>query len=338
MIVTRQNFVEALTQWLRGNHDTKTVKIETQSGVRLAVEEALVKANMEPVRISMQGLQGVDITSACTTPIAVTFKRKVIIVYDYDAIVSSDQSLLNHVNTAIRTNVVPVVLVGRPVTGKAATLPIKGFETMAIQDDEYEVIAITRDKKDTFADKGIDGAMNALLGRQDLDYRGDGIAFGGVYDNYLTNSTRLTIHDLASIADSYSWSDATGEAMCKTGMYEDPYTFVPVTEAACFFSKKDKGTVKTFGQVWSKTNAMYAKTNSIHALQKMVRPHGHHSQIDGFDHIRSMLLTHISNQEYNKAADIVKSMDITAPGLLSLMRLWKCKYTLSVHAKIKAFL
>lgn len=337
MIVTRQNFIETLTQWLLQDHDVKTVKIETQSGARLAVEEAIVQANMEPVRISMQGLQGVDMASASKSPIAVTFKRKVIIVYDYDAIVSGDQSLLNHVNTAIRTNMVPIVLVGKTVTGKAATLPIKGYHTITIQNDEYEVIAITKDKKDTFEDKGIEGAINALRGRHDLDYRGDGIAFGGVFDNYLTNSSRLSIDELSNISDTYSWSEATGEVLCENGMYEDPYTFVPVTTAAAYFSKEDKGLVKTFGQVWSKTNAMYAKMNSIHALQTMVRPIGYFSQVDGFDHIRNILLQHISNQEYEKVANVAKSMGITASGLLSLMRLWKCKYTLSIHAKIKAF-
>lgn len=336
MNVSREDFVPALTQWLKQRHDVRTIVVQTMSGARLMVEDAVKRANMEPVRITTHGLQGVNLQVACQSPIAVTFRRKVIIVYDYDAIVSSDQTLLNHINAAVKTNVVPVVLVGQPVRGKAATLPVKGYHTMCIQNDEYEIRAITYDTKDTFDDKGLDGAVQSLRGRVDVDYRGDGIAFGGVYDNYLTNSSDTTIDDIQRIAEAYSWSDANTEAMCQAGAFEDPYTHVPVsTAAAVFQGRRTKGTVGTFGQVWSKTNAMYSKVNAVHSLQVATRACGAMTQIDGFDWLRSMIVQYIQQRRYGDVAALATSLGITPPKLLLLMRLWKCKYTLSVHAKIK---
>jgi len=338
MNVNREDFVSTLTQWLKQTHDVRTLVVQTMSGARLMVEDAVTQANMEPVRVTTHGLQGINLQVASQSPIAVTFRRKVILVYDYDAIVNSDQALLNHINAAIKTTIVPVVLVGQPVRGKSATLPIKGYQTITIQNDQYEIRAITYDTKDTFDDKGLDGAVQSLSGRVDVDYRGDGIAFGGVYDNYLTNSTDTSIEDMLRIAEAYSWSDANTEAMCRTGAFEDPYTHVPVsTAAAVFQGKKTKGTVKTFGQVWSKTNAMYSKTNAIHTLQIATSGCGTYTQVDGFDWLRTMIVRYIQQERYSDIAALATSLGITPPKLLLLMRLWKCKYTLSVHAKIKNF-
>lgn len=205
-------------------------------------------------------------------------------------------------------------------------------ETPPDPEDGY-AITIVYGKKDTFDDKGLSGAQHALDGRTDVDYRGDNIAYGGVYDSYLEScpNTRASI-----IAEAYSWSDVIGDSMY--GIAEDLYSFVPLMTAATAFSSSSKhGKVKSFGVVWSKNNARYAKVKNIQTIQKTMldTKNCHFGICDGLDFCRSILTRYIHAKQYAEAAAFATKIGLDPQSLILLMRLWKTKYTLSIHAKVK---
>jgi len=339
-MVPRDKLVDELTSWLKQPGDPKTCLVTLPNGLVILddIHTAVTRANMDSVCIDMNGLNGVDMYSAARSPIAVTFRRKVIVVFDYDAIVSNNQPFLTHITTAMKLNIVPVVLVAQEMTGKTATLPVKHHHTITVEhppevsSDEY-AITIVYGKKDTFDDKGLIGAQHALEGRTDVDYRGDNIAYGGVYDSYLESCPNTSA---CTVAEAYSWSDVIGDSMY--GIADDLYSYVPLMTAATAFSSSSKrGTVKSFGVVWSKNNARYAKVKNIQTIQRTMldtqkRIFG---ICDGLDFCRSILTKFIHAKQYADAARFATRIGLDAQSLILLMRLWKTKYTLSIHAKVK---
>ena len=219
---------DVLLPWLASTRDqsTKTVVIESPNGpgtdvdlmdIAPYVEETCACAGMELVRFGI-GYPPVDIESVCSSPMAVTFKRKVLVVYHYDAISASDVSMTSAVHTAMKRNTVPIIVLTRSET--RPTLKHCHWITL----EGCRIVDTSR---------GVDGASAALLG-QPQDFGGDNIAFGGVFDNYLCNGP-LSIEDATRISEAYSLSECLSESLCRAGVFGDPYTYVPLMSASLVF-------------------------------------------------------------------------------------------------------
>ena len=300
------------------------------------IRKAVDIAGAEAVWLSMGGVAGVDIASAAKCPIAVTFKKKVIIVNEFDAIVSNDPTTFLHITAAIKINRVPVVLVGNSFRSKASELP-KGHAFFHVAVD-----SLLPKGCDTTRDKGLEGAEQALKGI-DHAYRGDGIALGGVFDNYLaTLSGPEGLESAGRIAEAFSESDVVSEGLRRGGAFDDPYSFVPVSTAARVFANTPTiPKIVTFGTVWSKTNAMYAKTNSTRVITKSIMEGGSRQDWKpeaGIDYVRLMVHSALARGDVDAAADVATRAGLSSAALLAVMRLWKSKYTLSTHGKIKKLL
>lgn len=344
--IDKEKLTETLTNWLicpRREEKVCLVTLPQGMSVVSHIHAAVKDACMESVTVDMNGLHGVDLYAAARSPIAVTFKKKVILVFDYDAIVSNNQPFLSHITNAMKLNIVPVVLIAQVMTGKSGILPVKLYRTISVaspQNDEWEIVCVYSKGrgKDLFHDKGLDGATRALQGVTDIDYRGDNIAFGGVFDNYLSVCPNEYV---STIADTYSWSDIISDSLY--GCSDDMYSYVPIMTAAASISmsktmKKRKEPVTTFGVVWSKNNARFAKARNIQSIQKTMLEHHCIPQtlIGGMDIIRT-IMTHLAHtKQYQSAAEMAHCIGLTPASLLLFMRLWKTKYTLSMHSKIKA--
>jgi len=338
-MLSAEEIIDALATWIREDHAVKVAAVKLPMGAAsTCVRQAVDRACAEPVWLSMGGVAGVDIASAAKSPMAVTFKKKVIVVDEFDAIVQSDQSIFAQISAAIKVNKVPVVLVANSFRSKASELP-KGhafFELDAAPGEDIRVIFSAT--PDTSNDKGLAGAGEALMGVE-RDYRGDGIALGGVFDNYLQSTTR----EVWAVAESFSSTDVTTEGMCRAGFFDDPYSFIPVSMAAHVFRDAPAPvTIATFGTVWSKTNAMYAKVNGSRATAKTIRDAGKSVQTlgpsTGLDFLRLMIQSALARNDIQGAADVARAAGLDAPGVLVIMRLWKSKYTLATHGKIKKLL
>lgn len=343
MSIPREKFVESLTTWCVSDSTTLTtcqIIVPEGENIFQDVRMAVSNASMEPVIVDMNGLHGVDLASAARSPIAVTFKRKVIIVFDYDAIVGNNQPFLTHITSAIKLCIVPVILVMQEIKGKNSVLPIKTVHTITIEspptppppDDEYPIIVKYR--KDTFQDKGLEGAIKALEGCTDIEYRGDNIANGGVFDSYLDSAIPGSM--IHMVSEAYSWSDIIADSMY--GTCDDMYSYVPITTAAHIFSNAGiRGRLKSFGVVWSKNNARYVKMKNIQSITQSVLEENKILMplLSGLDCFRTMLTVLIHRKEFDRAAELVCDLGLSPPQVLLFMRLWKTKYTLSMHAKIK---
>ncbi len=338
-MLSEEEIIDALATWIAGDHAVKVAAVKLPMGVTsTCVRHALKRASVEPVWLSMGSVAGVDIAAAAKSPMAVTFKKKVIVVDEFDAIVQNDQTTFTAITAAIKINKVPVVLIGNSFRSKATELP-KGhtmFEVACTPDNDIRVIFA--DTPDRLDDKGVAGAEAALHG-VDRDYRGDGIALGGVFDNYLVAGTP----EFSLIAQAFSDADVIGEGMCRAGFFDDPYSFLPVTTAATVFrhssTQRTPPPVTTFGTVWSKTNAMYAKVNSARAVAKALRDTGKSALVmtphTGLDWLRCMIVSALARNDIQLAAERAKAAGLDASHVLSIMRLWKSKYTLATHGKVK---
>lgn len=340
-MVTKEEIIPVLATWLTSG-EGMVAAVQLPMGLDTdIIKKAVIHADFEPVYVSMHGLAGIDLASAARSPVAVTFKKKVIVVFEYDAIASSDQSTMLQISAALKLGKVPVVLVGTTFKAKAIDVPKHATVFVVQSDDPHDYIrAITKfnGKKDSMMDKGLAGAEAALQGIQQ-DYRGDGIALGGVFDNYLHAPTPGFI----DVADAFSWADIVSEGMCRGGMFDDVYSFVPVSTAALAFRDVTVAPkIVTFGTVWSKTNAMYAKVNNAKNVAKNVSDMGKSvyswKTTDGLDHVRGMIVTSLARGHIQETAALIKAAGLNAASLLSLMRLWKSKYTLATHAKLKKYL
>lgn len=339
-MLSKEEIIPALATWISENHEVKVAAVQLPMGLDSSViKKAVDAAGAEGVFISMNGLEGVDLASAARSPIAVTFKKKVIVVFEYDAMVTGDQGLLTHVSAAIKVNKVPVVLVGNSFKSKASSLPKDtAIFTVVSADPHDHIRAITKfsGKRDSLSDKGLAGA-EAVFDGIHQDYRGDGIALGGVFDNYL-----VQVDNLENIADAFSWADVVSEGMCRAGSFDDPYSFFPLEVASLAFrNSTKKPVISTFGTVWSKTNAMYAKVNTGRVAARTMTESGSNvywTPVSGIDMIRGMIVTQLHKNDLQGAVDIATNAGLNSAALLAIMRLWKTKYTLAMHAKIKKLL
>ena len=319
---------ESISTWLderSGGGTNMVLSVETRADIADDVERACQDASMELVRVGV-GYAPVDLTFVCASPIAVTFKRKVVIVYHYDAIVASDVGMSSSINAAAKTNTVPMILMGTEIK-----LSLKNIDKVEVIDP-----AVPKPVNRT---KGIDGASAALLGQQ-MDFSGDNMAFGGVFDNYLSN--RPSIDDVSMIAESFSVSERMSESLCRAGVFNDPYTFVPLQTASLVFREmRDNGYtlsghVKTFGQVWSKTNSMYAKLGVQKKVCRALARTTGSGCVSELHGIQTLFVEALKANEIIRAAKIVHDVGFSAIDVNNMMRLSLYPYPASLHAKVKA--
>lgn len=312
-----------LTAWLRSSGPGEVAAV-TYPNARSykAIRDAVDRAEFEAVEVSMRGTDGVDLVSAAKTPIGVTFRRKVIVVFEYDAIVAGDASLLSLVKQAIAVGKTPVMLVGASFRSKGAEIAKDMVPFRFDATSDYDVRAVFRDSPDCVDDKGLGGALAALSGQR-RDFRGDNIAYGAIFDNYPRN---MDLEACVAVACAFSDEDVVTEGMRRAGCFDDIYTFVPI-EATASVARATMPKIDTFGKLWSQANAMAAKAKSARTLR--FKPH------DGLDYLRLVFGTCAASGKFEDAAAIARALKYDPADVLAVMRLWKTKYTLSTHAKLK---
>jgi hypothetical protein len=325
-----EDIIPALATWLADPPGMKLAAVTIPFGTDAQfVTRAVDLADVEPIYVTMHGLAGIDLAAAVQCPIAVTFRKKVVVVFDYDAIVANDPQTAATIAAAMKTDRVPFVVVANAFRGKTE-LP-KGHWAIALRASSSNAAAapVVRRK-----DKGLAGAEAALSGNVTEQYRGDGIALGAVFDNYLEKPI-----DALYVADYFSAADVIGEQLCRAGEFEDPFSFMPITAAALEYERAGHhlGPISTFGTVWSKTNAMYAKLKNARDVALAFTAAGSRlgawTPITGIDLVRAMLCAAAPDVE--RLAAIGTSLGVSPGIVLLIMRLWKTKYTLSTHGKVK---
>ena len=322
-----EDIIRELVTWLsERNPPEKIAAVTIPFGIDADfIKRAVDLADVEPIYVTMHGLAGIDLASAVQCPIAVTFRRKVIVVLDYDAIVSTDPPTAAAVAAAMKVDKVPFVIAAAVFRGKTE-LPKRHRAFATASSDDDAVVTVRR------RDKGLAGAQAALSGVV-THYRGDGIAIGAVFDNYLEKPV-----DALYVAEYFSAADVIYEQLCRAGEFDDPFSFLPVTAAALAYERAGltAGRVTTFGTAWSKTNAMYAKLKTSRDISLGFTAAGSRlswTPTTGIDLVRSMLCA--ASPEVDRIAAIGKMLGVRPNIVLLIMRLWKTKYTLSTHGKVK---
>lgn len=299
------------------------------SGCTTMVRRAVTEAGMEVVWLSCGGVGGVDIPSAAASAVAVSGRRKVIVCDEADALAAADPHTFSQVAAAVKTKVVPVVMITHSLRNKVADVLPRGAPVIHMAPPAGGHVSAPV--------RGLDGAAAALSGTQEA-FRGDGIASGAVYDNFLVlGGTGL--EDAAHISDAFSAGDVISQMMYRAGTYDDPFAAYPIAVAA----SRCRGPtavadIGTFGTVWSKTNAAYAKQASarhveearrVAGLPTRMRPH------DGVGHLRLMIAGCTQAKRFGDAADLARRAGLTPGATLDVMRLWKTPYPLATHARVK---
>ena len=309
------------------------------AGCTTLVARGIADAGWDAVWIAAGAVAGVDLQQAASSAVAVTGRRKIIVVDEFDALTAADPVTTAVIATILKKGVVPIVLIAH---GPPAAWRTKAGELVP---KDAERIAVPGTVSTRNNNKGLVGAAVALSGGGDVvptAFRGDGIASGAVYDNYAKYAK--TFEDAARIADVFSAHDAIQDVMARGGVHEDPYAALPIATAAisCASRPPDDIEIKTFGSIWSKTNAMYAKKGSVRAICRRLhetvpggttmRPH------DGLDLVRLAVQGCVRRGALDEAAAVARAAGLDPATLLATMRLWPGSYTLGVHGKIRKLL
>jgi len=333
----REDATCALLAWL----DAPTCLCVAVGGVPGAgstsvVRDALAQRDVEAIWLATGAVAGVHLESAASSTVAVNGKRKVIVIDEFDAIVAADPQTTSSISAIIKKGVVPLVFIAH---GDPAGWRTKVGDMIPKQAARIHVAAPDLAERPTPV-KGLDGAAIALKGIDDsavlAAFRGDGIASGAVFDNYPKYAK--SFDDARAIADAFSAHDAIQDSMARAGVHDDPYAAVPIATAALHCAARTDVAIGTFGNVWSKNNAMYAKKSTIRAITRERIDRGMPcllTAFDGLDAVRRMLQNAIDRGAWAEAAAIAERAGLASTGVLGVMRLWASGYTLSTHAKVR---
>lgn len=309
-----------------------------RAGCTTLVRDAIRELHLEPVWIATGAVAGVHLESAAASAVAVSGRRKVIVIDELDAIAASDPVTTSAVGHVLKKGMVPVVLIahGFPDEWRTKSGDLVPRDATLIRvprrDLAYQPPPPT---------KGLVGAEAVLRGGSGVVptmFRGDGIAAGAVFDNFWKHATSLEA--ARDIAETFSAHDAIQDTMARMGSHDDPYATLPLAVAATRCAAKDsKVTITTFGSAWSKTNAVYAKRASVRNVLRTRVENGFRASLsppEGLDTLRGAIKTCVARGDLEGAAVVATTAGLDPPTLLAVMRLWSnCGYTLPTHAKIK---
>jgi hypothetical protein len=334
----RDEATRALLAWIDDGGRWAAVGGEHGAGCTSVVHDAIVQRQLEAVWLATGAVAGVHLESAASSTVAVNGKRKIIVIDEFDAIVAADPQTTASIATAIKKGVVPIILIAR---GDPAGWRTKVGDMVPKAATRVHVVPPT-DRPIAIATKGLDGATAALMGIDDsaiiAAFRGDGIASGAVFDNYPKYTK--SFEDAHAIADAFSAHNAIQDTMARVGVHDDPYAAMPIATAALRCSAR-KITIGTFGTVWSKNNATYAKKSTIRSITRERLERGglcHLAAHEGLDAVHHMLRHAVSRGTWAEAAAIARGAGLTSTGTLAVMRLWPSGYTLATHAKVRKHL
>lgn len=152
----------------------------------------------------------------------------------------------------------------------------------------------------------------------------------GIFENYTLTYPSLGVCEW--VTDAYSRADILDEATYGKQRWElAPYYIALAAACATKLPAPPKKIVfEKFGSLWSKTNNLRSKTKLLHKLCTSRATRGLSALgVEDLAYVRNILSSQISHGMYG---------DVHMPpeDVLTVMRLWKARYTLAEHAKLKA--
>jgi hypothetical protein len=305
------------------------------AGATTTVREALREHReaVEPVWLAVGKVAGIDVPSVASTALSVTGVRKILVVDEADALASADPMVWLQIVALVRAKkrTLPVVFIAHGLRNKVGDALPRGAAT-------FELLPRSSGLATASANKGLRGASLAMSGQgRGVEYRGDGIATGAIFDNYLTVGAPSRV---VPIAEAFSAADAIDEGMCRAGAYENVYAALPISTAAAWCRGDASDAVEmTFGTVWSKNNTAHSKAAAVRAVQLerarqgRVAILGAHS---GLDHLRLMMQSRVADgRDLEGVAAIARGAGLDSSATLAVMRLWKSGYSLTMHGTVK---
>lgn len=158
----------------------------------------------------------------------------------------------------------------------------------------------------------------------------------GIFENY--HLTSPDISTCAWIADVYSIADVIDEAAYGKQHWDLVPYYVALTSAAASQLPtpcKKKVQFDKFGTVWSKENNARSKARSLGKVLTARATRGL-ALLPTTD--MAFVRNIISRSVRQGTVRYVRTLGMTAEEIINIMRLWKCKYTLTDHAKVKNLL
>jgi hypothetical protein len=205
----------------------------------------------------------------------------------------------------------------------------------------------------------LSGSVTTVKNAMSLFYDDASVISAGIHENYYTSG--MTLEECTEVADAISYSSMVDELMYGRQKWDltDTYGFFSVAVPAIVATRstlsslskrQDDEKITKFGTVWSKQHIgaqkMKAFINSIclrRAEQGLVPLHAEDLGI-----IRPSLVKHIVAKDQENAMHTVKGLIgsstlSTNPKqagviILSIIRMWKTKYTQSNHTHLKKWI
>lgn len=180
-------------------------------------------------------------------------------------------------------------------------------------------------RADNLAD-GLDLARDALCGNVqvgDIFRAQDHTAVSAVFENY---TKRLD----SAVSEAFSVGDVLGNT---------DFSVLGVATAATKPDRLACPTLQKFGTVWSVASTASAKAGNIRKVAGCRGSLGR-TRLDFGDMgiLRSCVCKLVETKDYAAIAELARNAGLDDAGLLALMRLFKTKYTLSVHSNVKKHL
>jgi len=200
--------------------------------------------------------------------------------------------------------------------------------------------------KDSVCD-GVD-AIHTALYSSDLSLReamhlqdGDvNMVSMGVFENYPLVLTQ-DIEACATVADDYSCADVVDEYMYNSQAWElsGAYAALTTGAAALHIRPTKKIEITKFGSVWSRSNNQRSKEKqAVAVVHQMTEARGNRVPVEDLAYVRVMIRTMCDAQRFEEAADLARGCGLNAAAVLSVMRLFKTKYSQAEHSRIKKLL
>ena len=192
----------------------------------------------------------------------------------------------------------------------------------AAMDWSGDVSALKDDVPETFeaVDRALDGVYETVREVLDVTSCDSTVISYGIFERYGLSP---------DIADYFSAADVLESAMFKSQRWDlfDVYTALGVAGPALLPKKPlPKATKFTYGTVWSKMHLQASREKYVRKLSNR------HIPVTELGVLRNMILQAEASKDYDTLKRLLHGW--SPDELLGLMRLWKCKYTQTTHARI----